>query len=1018
MSQPNSTHSLESISLNISNLGQLDGNVSFETTTIGKPITVHVSERQKILEPQPRRPPVRKTLVRHAILSQSMALPSIMNINPRSIYNKTEDFKLLIEQYEADCIMMSESWEREDFSLKQLLNLENYEIITNVHQRDAVGGKPAILIKTENYVVTNLCPKVITVPTGVEAAWALIVPKVKNSKNKIKFIALCSVYFSAKFTKKKEFYDHIAVSYNILMSKYGKSLQICIAGDFNRLGLSPILSLSPDFRQMVKVPTRLNPPAVLDQIITTMGKFYSDPVTKPPVRNDEGNGVQSDHLIVLMEPISKLVECQTRSYQIIEYRPLTDSGIQLFGQWLSDQTWDAIYSTQDCDKKAQIFQEMLVAEFQKVFPPKTIKVCQEDKPWFSKSLKILDRKRKREFSKNHKSDKWQKLNEEFKQKCVAEKADYYSKIVHDLKVSNPSQWYSKVKRMSGHEDNKSATESIEELFEKDENAQREAIADHYAKISSQYKPVEKSDFHEFLLKHKNEKPPNIGPYKIVKVIKKMNKNAATLPNDIPMKLINYFSDDLALPLCHIVNSCLKSGKYPAIWKCEIVTPVPKVKVPEKLDQLRKISGLLNFSKITDSILTEFIVADMSMLSDKAQYGNVKGVSVQHYLIKMIHQILLKVDKTSQSGSFAVILNMIDWSQAFDRISHRHGIQSFIDNGVRPSLIPVLVNYFQGRSMQVKWNKGISTPRPLPGGTPQGDTLGILEFNSQTNNNTDFLTNEEKFKYIDDLSILELVNLFMSNMQLYNAKQQVPSDIGTEHQFIPGDCLKSQEYLKKLEEWTKEHQGKLNTKKSNYMIFNFSKEKQFKTRLYLENSLLDQVKETRLLGVIISDNLKWHSNTDSLVKRCYQRMIILRNLYSFNVPTRELVNIYCLYIRSVAEQSCVVWGSSITLGEDNDLERIQKVALRIILKENYITYNHALSITSLQTLKSRRILLMKRFAVKCTKNSFTENMFPLNPSTANTRNREKYIVTKGKTDRLTKSAIPTMQRLLNKMKTNK
>ena len=62
--------------------------------------------------------------------------------------------------------------------------------------------------------------------------------------------------------------------------------------------------------------------------------------------------------------------------------------------------------------------------------------------------------------------------------------------------------------------------------------------------------------------------------------------------------------------------------------------------------------------------------------------------------------------------------------------------------------------------------------------------------------------------------------------------------------------------------------------------------------------------------------------------------------------------------------------------------------------------------------------MKRFAVKCTKNSFTENMFPLNPSTANTRNREKYIVTKGKTDRLTKSAIPTMQRLLNKMKTNK
>ena len=142
------------------------------------------------------------------------------------------------------------------------------------------------------------------------------------------------------------------------------------------------------------------------------------------------------------------------------------------------------------------------------------------------------------------------------------------------------------------------------------------------------------------------------------------------------------------------------------------------------------------------------------------------------------------------------------------------------------------------------------------------------------------------------------------------------------------------------------------------------------------------------------------------------MLILRNLYSFNVPTSELVNIYCLYIRSVAEQSCVVWGSAITVGEENDLERIQKVALRIILKESYISYSNALSVTSLQTLKSRRIVLMRRFAVKCTKNEFTQDMFPVNPSTVNTRKKEKYVVTHAKTDRLAHSAIPTMQRLLN------
>ena len=75
----------------------------------------------------------------------------------------------------------------------------------------------------------------------------------------------------------------------------------------------------------------------------------------------------------------------------------------------------------------------------------------------------------------------------------------------------------------------------------------------------------------------------------------------------------------------------------------------------------------------------------------------------------------------------------------------------------------------------------------------------------------------------------------------------------------------------------------------------------------------------------------------------------------------MTNIYCLYIRSVAEQSSVVWSSSITTGEEYDLERIQQVALRIILKDNYESYSNALFLTNLQTLKARRLMLSKVFA---------------------------------------------------------
>ena len=92
--------------------------------------------------------------------------------------------------------------------------------------------------------------------------------------------------------------------------------------------------------------------------------------------------------------------------------------------------------------------------------------------------------------------------------------------------------------------------------------------------------------------------------------------------------------------------------------------------------------------------------------------------------------------------------MVDWSKTFDRQSHRLGVQSFIDNGVRPSLIPVLLSFFQERTMQVKWNNKLSRNRKLPGGGPQGDILGIIEYKSQSNDNTDFLDTDSKFKYID------------------------------------------------------------------------------------------------------------------------------------------------------------------------------------------------------------------------------------------------------------------------------
>ena len=41
---------------------------------------------------------------------------------------------------------MSESWERQDKSLNQIIDLEDYTVVSNVSQRKGIGGKPAIIV--------------------------------------------------------------------------------------------------------------------------------------------------------------------------------------------------------------------------------------------------------------------------------------------------------------------------------------------------------------------------------------------------------------------------------------------------------------------------------------------------------------------------------------------------------------------------------------------------------------------------------------------------------------------------------------------------------------------------------------------------------------------------------------------------------------------------------------------------------------------------------------------------------
>ena len=193
-----------------------------------------------------------------------------------------------------------------------------------------------------------------------------------------------------------------------------------------------------------------------------------------------------------------------------------------------------------------------------------------------------------------------------------------------------------------------------------------------------------------------------------------------------------------------------------------------------------------------------------------------------------------------------------------------------------------------------------------------------------------------------------------------------------------------------------------------MVFNFTHNSQFTTRLQINGKPLEEVKTKKLLGTIVSSDLTWWENTNFIVKKAYQRLEIIRKLYEFNIPINDLVQIYTIYVRSILEFNCCVWHFNITKEESSEIERVQKIALKLILKGQYLSYQQALDQTKLCTLENRRVMLCKRFAIKSAKNKATAGMFPLD----NTRHSNKYKVTFARSSRLLNSAIPQMQRILN------
>ena len=327
-------------------------------------------------------------------------------------------------------------------------------------------------------------------------------------------------------------------------------------------------------------------------------------------------------------------------------------------------------------------------------------------------------------------------------------------------------------------------------------------------------------------------------------------------------------------------------------------------------------------------------------------------------------------------------------------------------------------------MILTYNAAHSTQKLLPGGGAQGAYLGGIIFIVKYNGallrpaiprNTPGIiikSESESVKFIDDGSVAVSINLKSSLIPDPNERIRPLKFHERTCHILPPENNLLQYFLEDTEKFTIKNKMKVNPTKTKVLLFNKSRNYDFPPEVNFSNGeKLEVVSEIKLVGLIVSNDLRWKKNTNYICQKATKKLWTLRRLKKFNLGQFQIFDVYCKEVRSLLEMAVPVWHSSLTKLESKQIEKIQKMAFKIILGEHYINYEVACTILGVEPLYLRRTQLCYKFSRKDLKKSNT--LFTKNHQTTVTRSKPNLVKEyKCRTSRYEKSSIPYLSKLLN------
>ena len=191
----------------------------------------------------------------------------------------------------------------------------------------------------------------------------------------------------------------------------------------------------------------------------------------------------------------------------------------------------------------------------------------------------------------------------------------------------------------------------------------------------------------------------------------------------------------------------------------------------------------------------------------------------------------------------------------------------------------------------------------------------------------------------------------------------------------------------------EDKFQLNETKCKEMLINFNTNNLTSFDPVVVNGMpIDLVTSAEILGLNISNDLKWNCHIDSIIKKAKKRLYSLSQLKRSGLGTRELVQFFCTCIRPIIEYACPVFHDGLPVYLSNQLEGVQKRPRAMGIIFPLCSYNEALVESGLTKLSDRRQELVDKLfknVLQNEQNKLHELLPARNTCTFNLRNMLKF-----------------------------